>query len=97
MFGESKFGFLTTTANAIAAPIRPKATPVILKTPDEVDVRLQWMREQEHAWEPYGPAMVTKVSAGLDAMGKIADWRDAAASAGQSTPHPRGRLGLLRP
>jgi nicotinate dehydrogenase subunit B len=38
-------------------------------------IRLQWMREQEHAWEPYGPAMVTKVSAGLDAMGKVADWR----------------------
>jgi putative SOS response-associated peptidase YedK len=34
------FGFLTTTANAIVAPIRPKATPVILKTPDEVDVWL---------------------------------------------------------
>jgi nicotinate dehydrogenase subunit B len=28
-------------------------------------IRLQWMREQEHAWEPYGPGMVTKVSAGL--------------------------------
>ena len=23
-------------------------------------VRVQWMREQEHAWEPYGPAMVTQ-------------------------------------
>ena len=34
------FGFLTTTANAIGAPIRPKATPVIPKTPDEVDVWL---------------------------------------------------------
>ena len=34
------FGFLTTTANVIGAPIRPKATPVILKTPDEVDVWL---------------------------------------------------------
>ena len=38
-------------------------------------IRLQWMREQEQGWEPYGPAMVTKVSAGLDAMGKVADWR----------------------
>jgi nicotinate dehydrogenase subunit B len=38
-------------------------------------IRLQWMREQEHAWEPYGPAMVTKVLAGLDAMGKVVDWR----------------------
>ena len=37
-------------------------------------VRLQWMREQEHAWEPYGPAMVTKLKATLDDGGKIADW-----------------------
>jgi nicotinate dehydrogenase subunit B len=37
-------------------------------------VRVQWMREQEHAWEPYGPAMVTKVSAALDDAGKIVDW-----------------------
>jgi putative SOS response-associated peptidase YedK len=34
------FGFPTTTANAIVAPIRAKATPMILKTPDEVDVWL---------------------------------------------------------
>jgi CO/xanthine dehydrogenase Mo-binding subunit len=37
-------------------------------------VRVQWMREQEHAWEPYGPAMVTKLKASLDGSGKIADW-----------------------
>jgi nicotinate dehydrogenase subunit B len=37
-------------------------------------VRVQWMREQEHAWEPYGPAMVTRLKASLDAGGKIADW-----------------------
>jgi nicotinate dehydrogenase subunit B len=37
-------------------------------------VRVQWMREQEHAWEPFGPAMVTKLKASLDAGGKIADW-----------------------
>jgi nicotinate dehydrogenase subunit B len=40
-------------------------------------VRVQWMREQEHGWEPYGPAMVTKLSASLDADGKIADWNFA--------------------
>jgi nicotinate dehydrogenase subunit B len=39
-----------------------------------VPVRVQWMREQEHAWEPYGPAMVTKLKASLDGNGKIADW-----------------------
>ena len=37
-------------------------------------VRVQWTREQEHAWEPYGPAMVVKVSASLDDRGHIADW-----------------------
>jgi CO/xanthine dehydrogenase Mo-binding subunit len=37
-------------------------------------VRVQWMREQEHAWEPYGPAMVTKLKASLGSDGKIADW-----------------------
>jgi nicotinate dehydrogenase subunit B len=39
-----------------------------------VPVRVQWMREQEHAWEPYGPAMVTKLKASLDGSGAIADW-----------------------
>ncbi|MDK1385764.1 xanthine dehydrogenase family protein molybdopterin-binding subunit [Sinorhizobium sp. 8-89] len=37
-------------------------------------VRVQWMREQEHSWEPYGPAMLMKVSATLDDEGKIASW-----------------------
>ena len=37
-------------------------------------IRLQWMREQEHSWEPFGPAMVTKVKASLDANGKIDNW-----------------------
>jgi nicotinate dehydrogenase subunit B len=39
-----------------------------------VPVRVQWTREQEHGWEPYGPAMVTKLKASLDGNGAIADW-----------------------
>jgi CO/xanthine dehydrogenase Mo-binding subunit len=39
-----------------------------------VPVRVQWTREQEHSWEPYGPAMVTKLKASLDGNGAIADW-----------------------
>ncbi len=38
-------------------------------------VRLQWMREDEFAWEPYGPAMVMQAKASLDGDGKIADWQ----------------------
>src|SRR5260370_12182095 len=37
-------------------------------------VRVQWMREQEHAWEPFGPAMMTKLKASLDGNGAISDW-----------------------
>ena len=39
-----------------------------------VPVRVQWMREQEHAWEPFGPAMVTKLKASLDGNGAISAW-----------------------
>ena len=37
-------------------------------------IRLEWMREQEHAWEPFGPAMITKIRATLDDSGGINDW-----------------------
>jgi nicotinate dehydrogenase subunit B len=35
-------------------------------------VRVQWMREDEFAWSPKGPAMVIRVKAGADAGGNIA-------------------------
>jgi CO/xanthine dehydrogenase Mo-binding subunit len=37
-------------------------------------VRVQWMREDEHTWEPYGPPMVTGAQAVLDASGSIVSW-----------------------
>jgi nicotinate dehydrogenase subunit B len=37
-------------------------------------VMLQWMRDDEFAWEPLGPAMVVKTRAALDADGNIVDW-----------------------
>jgi nicotinate dehydrogenase subunit B len=57
-------------------------------------VRVQWMREQEHGWEPYGPAMVTKVSATLDEVGQIVDWDYAVWSNTHST-RPGGAGSLL--
>ena len=38
-------------------------------------VRMQWMREHEHGWEPLGPGMVTELSGALDAAGRIIAWR----------------------
>jgi len=38
-------------------------------------IRVQWMREEENAWEPYGSAMVMEVEASLDTDGKITHWK----------------------
>ena len=37
-------------------------------------IRVQWMRADEHLWEPYGAGMVMRVKASLDAAGSIVDW-----------------------
>lgn len=39
-------------------------------------VRVQWMREDEFAWEPFGPAMVVKVSGTLGDNGHVAEWHE---------------------
>jgi nicotinate dehydrogenase subunit B len=38
-------------------------------------VKLQWMRDDEFAWEPYGSAMAMRAQASLDNMGRIVDWQ----------------------
>jgi len=38
-------------------------------------IRLQWSRADEFLGEPYGSAMTTRISAGLDEKGKIVDWQ----------------------
>ena len=57
-------------------------------------VRVQWMREDEHRWEPFGPAMVAKARAGLDADGKVVDWDYGVWSNSHST-RPGGAPSLL--
>ncbi len=57
-------------------------------------VKLQYTRADEHQWEPYGSAMVNKISANLDAEGNILDWEHHI----YSTPHgtrPGGQAGNL--
>ncbi|HKA40172.1 MAG TPA: molybdopterin cofactor-binding domain-containing protein, partial [Burkholderiales bacterium] len=38
-------------------------------------VKLQWMREDEFGWEPYGSAMVMKMRARVDESGNVVDWQ----------------------
>ena len=57
-------------------------------------VRVQWSREDEHRFEPYGSAMVIKLKAGLSGSGEIQDWGLEL----WSTPHgtrPGGEPGNL--
>jgi nicotinate dehydrogenase subunit B len=37
-------------------------------------LRLQWMREDEFGWEPFGPAMVVQIEGALDDNGNITHW-----------------------
>ncbi|HEV7966123.1 MAG TPA: molybdopterin cofactor-binding domain-containing protein [Candidatus Acidoferrales bacterium] len=37
-------------------------------------VRVQWMRHEEHAWEPKGTAQLMTVRAGIDPRGNITAW-----------------------
>ena len=39
-------------------------------------VKLQWMRDDEFRWEPYGSAMLIDLRAGLDAQGNVVDFHN---------------------
>ena len=59
----------------------------------ERPVRVQWMRDQEHAWEPFGAAMVSQVRASLDASGAVVDWQyDVWSNAHSTRPGGAGNL-----
>jgi CO/xanthine dehydrogenase Mo-binding subunit len=58
-------------------------------------VRVQWMRDQEHGWDPKGPAMIVTHSAALDAtQQRISAWRSDVWSPSHST-RPQGDVGNL--
>jgi nicotinate dehydrogenase subunit B len=60
-------------------------------------VRLQWMREDEHTWEPYGSAMVSAAKARVDSGGNVVDWLyEVWSSTHSSRPGPAGNLVAAR-
>jgi CO/xanthine dehydrogenase Mo-binding subunit len=56
-------------------------------------VKLQWMRDDEFMWEPFGSAMIMKMRAGLDAQGRVVDWQHELWSYPHTT-RPGGREGV---
>src|SRR5690606_11722366 len=57
-------------------------------------VKLQYTRAGEHQWEPYGSAMVNKVSAAVDDQGNVLDWEMHIYSTSHGT-RPGGNAGRL--
>ena len=59
-------------------------------------VKLQWMREDEFAWSPFGPGMAMRVDAGLAADGRIVDWSyDVWSNSHAMRPGQAGGVNLL--
>jgi len=50
------------------------ADAVLLSKTVGQPVRVQWMRHDEHGWDPKGPQQLLDVRAGLDAAGRIVAW-----------------------
>jgi nicotinate dehydrogenase subunit B len=66
------------------------ADAVLLSRAAGKPVRLQWMREDEHAWDPKGPAQLLELRGGIDAAGKIVAWESKAS--GSTGPQWTGSL-----
>jgi CO/xanthine dehydrogenase Mo-binding subunit len=59
-------------------------------------IRVQWSREEEHGWEPFGSAMIIETQANLDDSGRIKEWYTELWSDSHST-RPGGDPGNLMP
>ncbi|WP_149304234.1 xanthine dehydrogenase family protein molybdopterin-binding subunit [Pareuzebyella sediminis] len=78
-------------ANDVAA----EAALMALEYPGR-HIRLQWMRDDENGWEPYGTAMAVELEAALDNSGTIAAWQCDVWSDGHSN-RPNGNPNTLLP
>ncbi|TYL97858.1 xanthine dehydrogenase family protein molybdopterin-binding subunit [Bradyrhizobium rifense] len=59
-------------------------------------VKLQWMRDDEFAWAPFGPGMAMKVEAALGSDGRIVDWSyDVWSNSHAMRPGQAGGVNLL--
>lgn len=67
MEGPGCYGHNGADDAALDAALLARALPGL-------PISLKWLRQEEHAWEPYGPAMVVEMQASLNADGQVIDW-----------------------
>jgi nicotinate dehydrogenase subunit B len=58
-------------------------------------VRVQWSREDEFAWEPYGAAMSVALAASLDGQGRVVSWQHELWSNGHTNRPGRAKQPTL--
>ncbi|HEX2114025.1 MAG TPA: molybdopterin cofactor-binding domain-containing protein [Alphaproteobacteria bacterium] len=68
---------------------------LLARAADGRPVRVQWSREDELGWAPFGPAMLVAIEADLDADGEVVAWRHQAWSNGHSIRPGRAKTPTL--
>ena len=88
MAGSGSYGHNGADDAALDAALCARALP-------GRPVMLQWTRQQEHQWEPYGPAAHVRMEAALDERGRICGWsHDVWGFTHLGRPRPGGEDGL---
>ena len=71
---EQNVHFIYTEGSGCYGRLEPDDAPedaALMSRATGRPVRVQWMREDEHGWEPKGPPQLISIRSGLDAQGKV--------------------------
>jgi len=68
---------------------------LLARAADGRAVRVQWSREDELSWAPFGPAMAVDLEADLDERGEVLAWRGAHWSNGHTMRPGRAKIPTL--
>ena len=75
---EHNVHFIYTEGSGCYGRLEPDDAPedaALLSRAVGKPVRVQWMRPDEHAWEPKGPPQLISIRSGIDAQGKVVAWQ----------------------
>ena len=74
---EHNVHFIYTEGSGCYGRLEPDDAPedaALLSRAVGKPVRVQWMRADEHGWEPKGPPQLISIRSGIDLQGKVVAW-----------------------
>jgi len=77
---EQNVHFIYTEGSGCFGRLEPDDAPedaALMSRATGKPVRVQWMREDEHGWEPKGPPQLITIRSGLDSQGRVIAWEYA--------------------